>query len=187
MAVARQKITWVFPSDVCGWLTETEGECLRCLCDDKRVLEIGSYCGKSTICIAQAATSVVAVDPHNGYKTTAGADTYSTCKANLSRYNCENVEIVRAMSEEWAANYNGIGFDVVFIDGNHQCDAVWTDIRIAERFLNDGGVIAFHDYRITPKEHDGRWDAAVTKAVDEYIASGATLLSRHGTIGVVKP
>jgi len=188
MAVAGKIIHWTFPADIAGWLSETEGVALRTLCEYKRVLEIGSYCGRSTVCIAQAAISVVAVDPHSGLKTTTmPRDTYMTCKANLARYQCNNVEVVRATSDEWAATYSGPAFDVVFIDGNHQYAAVLSDIAIAERVLAANGVILFHDYRLMPNEHDGRWDAAVTKAVDEYIAGGATLISRHGTIGVVRP
>lgn len=188
MGVASETLAWTFPSEIDGWLSEVEGNALRQLCDGKCVLEIGSYCGRSTVCIAQVAEWVVAVDPHSGLETTTKPrDTYMTCKANLARYQCDNVDVVRATAEEWSAAYNGPPFDVVFIDGNHQWEAVNRDIRIAERVLAAGGLIAFHDYRLTPYEHDGRWDAAVTKAVDQYIAGGATLVSRHGTIGVVKP
>src|SRR5690606_30630361 len=46
-----------FPSDVQGWLSYREGKTLYDLARGKRVLEIGSYCGRSTICLAQSAVS----------------------------------------------------------------------------------------------------------------------------------
>src|SRR5258708_4656047 len=44
-----------FPEEVCGWLTDAEGRKLAELAADKRVLEIGSCEGRSTICMAQVA------------------------------------------------------------------------------------------------------------------------------------
>ena len=35
-----------------GWLTQAEGDKLARLAEGKKVLEIGSYCGRSTIAMA---------------------------------------------------------------------------------------------------------------------------------------
>ena len=47
--------------------------------------------------------------------------------------------------------------------------------------------MAFHDYRKSPREHDGGWDAGVTMAVEDILSDGANLLERHGTVAVVRP
>ena len=36
-------------------------------------------------------------------------------------------------------------FDIVFIDGNHECEQVYRDVQNALKALNDGGVIVMHD------------------------------------------
>lgn len=178
---------WVFPADVEGWLTMTEAKGLASLAYKKRVLEIGSYCGKSTICMAQVADSVVAVDPHDGRATDKPKGTLIEMMTNLSKYQVGNVTIQQATSADWAATFDGAPFDVVFIDGAHDYASVKQDIEIAERFLAPDGLIAFHDYREHPREHDGRWDPDVTQAVNEYLGLGAELLARHGSVAVVKP
>src|SRR5256885_7585861 len=64
-------------ADVPGWLTDEEGEALYELarvCTGKGVIvEIGSWKGKSTICLgrgsqAGAALPVYAIGPHAGYR-----------------------------------------------------------------------------------------------------------------------
>lgn len=166
-----------FPGDVDGWLTYTEGRALFELAKCKRVLEIGAYCGRSTICLAQSATSVVSLDTWDGRGTPRPRNTYDEFVLNLSRYGIANVDTMT----------DGGHYDLVFIDGDHSYGAVREDIETACRMLSDGGIIALHDYRTRHGEHDQGWDPGVTQAVDEMLASGATLLSRHGTIAVVKP
>lgn len=63
--VPEQKADW-FPRKVVGWLTEEEGIELARLAEGKICLEIGSYCGRSTICLAQKARSVGALDTFDG-------------------------------------------------------------------------------------------------------------------------
>lgn len=174
-----------FPYDVDGWLLPQEGRALYDLARDKGVLEIGSYCGKSTICLAQSARSVVAVDPHDGSGTPKPRDTWMEFNANLDHYGV--AAIVIPWRGRMADLYPDGTVDLVFIDGAHDLDSVRQDIESARRFLKPDGLIAFHDYRSSPGQIDGRWDPGVTEAVDEFLAAGAELVSQHGTIAVVKP
>ena len=168
--------TW-FPRDVAGWLTITEGEALRDLAQGKRVLEIGSYCGRSTICLAAEAEEVVSIDPHDGRGTPHPRDTFSEFLDNLERYGCQNkVVALRGTSEGLKL---GQRFGLVFIDGAHDADSVRGDIRVALDNLEPGGLIAFHDY------HDV--DPGVVVAVDELLAEGGQLLKTHDSLAVVKP
>lgn len=67
-------------------------------------------------------------------------------------------------------------FDVVFIDGLHQCDQVLRDIHNALGVLNPGGVVVVHDclpanaYMATADRHTGLWCGDVYKAVAWYFS-----------------
>jgi hypothetical protein len=167
-----------FPYDVDGWLSFVEGEALFNLARGKRVLEIGSYCGRSTICLAQSASWVVSVDPHDSRGTlTERRDTYAILDNNLDRYDVgDNVRLHACTSSAFASSEFDARFDLVLIDGDHAYKAVKADIEVAVRLLNLDGLLAFHDYN----------DPRVKKAVDELIDDGGELLSIHGTLAVVR-
>lgn len=173
-----------FPSEINGWLHESEGRLLASISDGKDVLEIGSYCGKSTVCIARAAKSVVSVDFHDGRTTPNERSTYQEFLSNLERYGvedkvaCVHPDLQHELNQE---------FDVVFIDGDHDESAVRRDVDTAMRVLRPGGVIAFHDFREVPGDFDGRWDEGVTKTVKSLLADGAVLIEKRGTVAVVQP
>lgn len=173
-----------FPSDVAGWLTEEEGRALSEAASGHHVLEIGSYCGRSTICLAQTAESVVSVDPHDGRGTPSPRETYSEMLSNLARYGvAEKVTaIVGAVQDAPNGTYG-----LVFIDAAHDYPSVSQDIIAALRRLAPGGRLAFHDYRCRPMEYDGGWDAGVKVAVDELLRGGAEIVSRTGTVIVLDP
>jgi predicted O-methyltransferase YrrM len=175
-----------FPHDVEGWLLPEEGRALADLARGKRVLEVGSYCGRSTVCIAQTADHVVSVDPHDGRGTPRPKGTFDSLRDNLDRYGLRNVKTLVGTMTDGTADFL-VPFDLIFIDGAHDADSVRADIKASLPLLNDGGLLAFHDYRNRPGEHDGRWDPGVTQAVDELIAGGGELLSTHGTLAVVRP
>lgn len=165
-----------FPRDIPGWLCEDEGKALAELARGKRVLEIGSYCGLSTICLARTAEHVTAVDYFDGRATPKPRGTFDEFKANIERYGvADRVEVCHPDAEIPLPEY-----DLAFIDGNHRREAVEQDIEKALAVLKPDGLIAFHDYsRAT--------DFDVCEVIDEFIASGAELLSVHNTLAVVKP
>lgn len=176
-----------FPHDVDGWLLYEEGKALYELARGKRVLEIGSYCGKSTICLAQTARHVVSVDPHDGRGTPQPKDTFATFRDNLARYGvAEIVDTRRAVASKVGLEAEP-GFDLVFIDGAHDFASVDADIAWSRERLAAGGLLTFHDYRRRPGEHDGGWDPGVTQAVDALLAAGGQLLMTRGTLAVVRP
>src|SRR5262245_23187686 len=177
-----------FPHDVEGWLAVPEGEALADLAAGKRVVEIGSYCGKSTVCLAQTAESVASIDPHDGRDTPTPGGTLERFRDNLERFGvADRVAIHVGTADQVAPTLPARSFDVAFIDGAHDERSVQSDILHALRLLRPGGLLAFHDYRKYPGEFDERWDPGVTAAVDELLASGATLERRFRSVAIVRP
>src|SRR5690606_2342502 len=85
-AVKCSPVPNAFPYDVEGWLQPSEGTVLAELATEKDVLEIGSYCGRSTICMARTASHVTAVDYFDGRGTPTPKDTLTDFHRNLQRY-----------------------------------------------------------------------------------------------------
>lgn len=165
--------------NVTGWLRPEEGAALERLARGKRVLEIGSYFGLSTVCMARVAESLTSVDPHDGRGTAEPGNTLPKFRENLAAYGLtEKVNVIVGTST--TAELTG-PFDLVFIDGAHDAESVRADVIVALGVLAPGGVIAFHDYRSLR-------DPGVALAVDEFIAaSGSELMSVSGTVAAVRP
>lgn len=170
---------FVFPSDVQGWLTEKEGRKLSEIAVGRDVLEIGAYCGRSTICLAQTAMRVLSLDCWDGRATPAPKQTLEKWKDNCERYGVADRVLAIDNSLRFSIPFFWM-VDVAFIDADHSADAVREDIRLALQTLR-GGLIAFHDY------NPGNMNCGVTVAVDEYLATGAKLLSLTDTLAVVEP
>lgn len=186
----RRTDGFVFPFDVPGWLLPYEGESLVELARGRRVLEIGSYCGKSTICLARSAECVTAIDPFDGRATPDPIGTFKTFTESLERYGVAGkvYPFIGTTAEAREAHTSEQGkYDLAFIDGDHEYDAVLADIAFASEMLAPDGLLVFHDYRRCFGEHDGGWDEGVTRAVNELLAGGGELISNHATLAVVKP
>jgi glycosyltransferase involved in cell wall biosynthesis len=147
-----------------GWLKDEEAEALivttrRALKehDVPTIVEIGSYCGKSTIVLASAARTanasarVYAVDPHEGVvgaedgldDVYVAAPTFEQFRRNIADAGlADMIEPIRLHSHEvpWRSP---IAF--LFIDGLHGYSSVARDFFHFERHLLDGAYVAFHD------------------------------------------
>jgi hypothetical protein len=178
---------FTFPHDVDGWLTVAEGAELSALAKGCDVLEIGSFMGRSTVCMARSAKHVLCIDPFDGRATSRPGDTMAAFLENLDKHGVRNrVEAIRGTSAECAEHVAGRRFDVAFVDGDHDAGAVLFDAGVARRSLKPGGLIAFHDYRTFPGEVDGRWDPGVTEAVDALLRDGYRLVKRVETLAVLE-
>lgn len=177
----------LFPHDVAGWLTEAEGQALARLAEGRTVLEIGSYCGRSTICLAQTATHVTSIDPHDGRSLSHLVQTHSTLEANLNRYGVRSHVAIRVGTTRTVAPdlLEHQRFDLIFIDGAHDRESVQTDLEWAVRLLAPGGIIALHDYRVG-QENEGQ-DWGVERAIDDFLAAGATVLECVESLVVTQP
>jgi hypothetical protein len=172
---------WHFPHDVGGWLTEAEGRALAALAGGRRVLEVGSYLGRSTVCLARTAASVDAVDPFDGRATPEPRPCRGRFAENLRRHGVAERVTAHVGTFADVAPHLEPGYDLVFVDADHRYESVRADVALALPLLRDGGVLALHDYR-RPR------DEGVTRAVDEYLASsGAALLAVVDHLALIRP
>jgi len=126
----------------------------RCRADPGHsVMEIGSYQGRSTAVLAAAlrgesgTAHLISVDPH--------AETSQ--HRDMVRLNVETTgEDARLIQiQDSVENLTGLlgpdAVSMVFIDGDHNYEAVQRDITCADRWLEAGGWMVLHDY--WPQEH----------------------------------
>jgi predicted O-methyltransferase YrrM len=151
---------WRFPAEVPGWLTAAEGLALARLAQDAEVLEIGSYHGRSTVCMAQVARRLDSIDWHQGDAGSGPGGTLPALKGTLWRFALrQTVQLHVARTAEVAPGLPARSFDLAFVDGAHDEESVRIDVRACQRLVRPGGVIALHDYGY----------ASVRRVADELI------------------
>ena len=178
----RSAVPGAFPHDVRGWLLPEEGAELARLANGKRVLEIGSYAGLSTICMARTALHVTCVDYWDGRATGSPCNTLEEFKSNIKRHKVEQKIAIRYPSDILPYQQ----YDMIFVDGSHEEDDVYTDLVYAADMLAPDGIIVAHDYR--PVQAGSLiCDPGVLAAVDRFVSHGAKLTHEIGSLAVIKP
>ena len=148
-------------SCVDGWMTDDQA---RRLFDaaastraGDRIVEIGSFRGRSTIVLASAApdgVEVVAIDPHagndrgpeeiEGFEDEA-ADDHQIFMANLAAAGVtERVRHLRTFSDTAHRDVAG-EIAVLYVDGAHRFAPARADIRTWGARVCDGGTMLIHD------------------------------------------
>jgi predicted O-methyltransferase YrrM len=152
-----------------GFLADDEAEALyqHALQESGKgpVLEIGSYCGKSTIYLGLACrqnnSTVFALDHHRGSEEhqageffhdpelfDAGegvVDTFREVRRNIDAAGLNETVVPLVAGSEAAARHWQTPLAMVFIDGGHSLDAALTDYRCWTAHLARGGILAIHD------------------------------------------
>lgn len=136
------------------------------------LLEIGTYCGKSTLYLAAAArcagTQVVTVDHHRGSEEhqpgwdyhdptlvdagTGRLDTLPTLRRVLADAGVEDEVIVVVAPAESLAAVWSTPLGLVFIDGGHTDDAAAADYACWAPKVALGGLLAIHDVFADPAD-----------------------------------
>jgi SAM-dependent methyltransferase len=144
-----------------GWLTDAQAARLGAAAErtapGARIVEIGSYHGRSTIVLAQAApagSEVVAIDPHAGndrgprqWTGTAdeGEADHRAFLANLERAAvADRVRHVRRPSQEALDAVDG-EVDVLYVDGAHRFAPASADLERWGSRVAPGGTLLVHD------------------------------------------
>src|SRR3990167_10654666 len=136
-----------------GWLSDREAAFLydvarKAAWRDGLVVEIGSFKGKSTVCMGLAVEDlrghIVAIDPHisdlehHGQGSSLLAFQHNVARAGLA----DVVTPIVARSQDVRWN-EPIAF--LWIDGDHSYEGATQDFERYAPHVVEGGVIAFHD------------------------------------------
>jgi MMP 1-O-methyltransferase len=168
-------------ADVPGWLTDDEGEALYELaraCTGKGVIvEIGSFKGKSTVCLglgsqAGASVPIYAVDPHQ--------ERFPEFKTNVQRAGIDElVRPVPSLSQPAADDFHE-PIELLFVDGAHEYELVLEDFEKWVPKVVDGGWVAFHDTTWTagPRKVVGHAVYRSRRFKDVKFVIGSTTIAR---------
>lgn len=164
-------------STVKGFLAADEGEALFRLALDAAAigpcLEIGSYCGKSTVYLGSACheknNTLFALDHHRGSEEHQRGeeyhdaelydnaidkmDSFPVFRDTLMRAELEATVVPIVSTSRVAARHWATPLGMVFIDGGHSLEAALCDYRSWSSHIALGGILAIHD--IFPDPADG--------------------------------
>ncbi len=169
-------------ADIPGWLTDEEGEALydlarRCR-GDGVIVEIGSWKGKSTVCLglgSRAGNSlpVYAVDPHADYR-------FGDFKTNVERAGIADLVRPIASLSQAAAEEFDEPIELLFVDGSHEYDLVLEDFEKWVPKVVAGGWVAFHDTTWTkgPRKVVGSAIYRSRRFADVRFVVGSTTVAR---------
>ena len=190
-----------------GFLAEDEGQALAAHAAATAAigpaLEVGSYCGKSTVYIGvackQAGGVLYAVDHHRGSEEhqlgeeyhdpelfdadAQKVDSFRAFRATLAAAELEDTVIPIVAPSGLAARGWAIPLGMVFIDGGHSLEAALTDYRSWVGHIASGGILAIHD--IFPDPNDG--GQAPYEIYKLAVASGLfEPLEQVNTLGILR-
>jgi predicted O-methyltransferase YrrM len=167
------------------------------------VLEVGTYCGKSTIYLAAAASqagqAVITVDHHHGSEEnqpgweyhdttlvdpeTGRLDTLPHFRNTLAGAGLDEAVIAIVGRSAEVARLWGVPLGMLFIDGGHTDAAAQADYESWAPFLARGGALAIHD--VFPDPADG--GQAPFRIYRRALASGAfTEVTVAGSLRVLE-
>lgn len=175
--------------EIRGWLYDDEKLELRRLAAGKRVVEFGSYAGKSTVCMARVATHVTAVDTFRGVSKdsrpdSAGLITWDAegelleeFERNIRRCGLrDRVTAVVQRAEEVVRSFDFTDIGLVFFDAEHSYECTYDCGYQLLRRTPRTCTIAFHDY--------SRGDRHVMQAVDQLVEDFDRQIRRVHTLAI---
>ena len=136
------------------------------------LLEVGSYCGKSSVYLGAACkhkqTILFAVDHHRGSEEHqlgeeyhdpdlydarfAKMDSFPQFRHTLARANLEDVVVPIVAPSVLAARFWSTPLGLVFIDGGHSMQAALNDYRSWAGHVIRGGFLVIHDVFSNPAD-----------------------------------
>lgn len=160
-----------------GFLDPIEGEALylyaKQYVKNDPCLEIGSYCGKSSVYLGSAVKEngqkLYSIDHHKGSEEQQpgeeyfdsdlinaegnGIDTLPFFLETIEKSKLNKFVIPIVSTSEEAYQDFTLNFDMVFIDGGHSEKAAQKDYELWSQRITKGGLLAIHD--VFPNPEDG--------------------------------
>ena len=160
-----------------GFLDPIEGEALYVYAKqyvrNDPCLEIGSYCGKSSVYLGSAVKEngqkLYSIDHHKGSEEQQpgeeyfdsdlinaegnGIDTLPFFLETIEKSKLDKFVIPIISTSEEAYQDFTLNFDMVFIDGGHSEKAAQKDYELWSQRITKGGLLAIHD--VFPNPEDG--------------------------------
>jgi predicted O-methyltransferase YrrM len=159
-----------------GFLDEDEGRCLYDIAlkasRSGPCLEIGSYCGKSTIYIGTACKInhgiLFSIDHHRGSEEqqpgepyfdpslfdprSGRVDSLREFRKTIEKADIEDTVVVLVSRSDVAARGWATPLGMVFIDGGHTMEAAFSDYACWSPHILPGGYLLIHDIFTDPAE-----------------------------------
>ncbi|MBO1333159.1 class I SAM-dependent methyltransferase [Streptomyces sp. VRA16 Mangrove soil] len=169
------------------------------------LLEVGTYCGRSTILLADAAraagVTALTVDHHRGSEeqqpgwdfhdpqtvdpVVGKMDTLPTFRRTLHAAGLEDHVVALVGKSPQVAKVWGGKLGFVFIDGGHTDEHATADYEGWAPHVADGGLLLIHD--VFPVKHDEWTGQAPYRVYLRALESGAfTEVSAHDSLRVLK-
>lgn len=128
------------------------------------ILEVGSYKGRSTICLALSSpkSNITAVDSYPPkFRKAKSEFIKNTYGYKISHFFMPSVKLAR----KWQTP-----LDLIMIDGNHSYRSVKADLESWYPHLKSGSYMMFHDYNVNydthvPPQYDDRY--GIRKVIDQ--------------------
>jgi predicted O-methyltransferase YrrM len=189
-----------------GFLPDDEASALRTAAASARPglwLEIGTYCGKSTVHLGGVArdrgAQLVTLDHHRGSEEnqpgwvwhdpelvdphTGRLDTLPSLRRTLYDAGLDDVVSVLVATTQQVARWWGSPLEFLFLDGNHTDDVAQHDYAAFAPHIVEGGLLAVHD--VFPDPADG--GQAPWHVVQRALAEGTFRpVSEHGSLRLLQ-
>jgi predicted O-methyltransferase YrrM len=194
-----------------GFLTEDEGRCLyetaSAVCPLGPALEVGSYCGKSTLCLGAACkengAALFSIDHHRGseeqqpgeeyfdpalFDAARGRiDTFPLFRQTLARAGLEQTVAPLVCGSAVAARQWATPLSLVFVDGGHSFSDAFADYSGWAGHIVAGGVLAIHDVFFDPAEGGQAPHRIYRMALASGLFSAETVVETLGLLRRVAP
>jgi len=151
-----------YRTDIKGWMFRQELEQLSRLASlvpkNGVIVEVGSFCGLSSVCLAMSADPYVSIYCYDFFGTLlyrnsdaevgVEVDCWKEFKENTKPY--YNVIPVKGFCPVEAKYTDSRPIDLLFVDAAHKNPEDWNIIEYFLPFMNVNGIISGHDYGCDP-------------------------------------
>jgi hypothetical protein len=140
----------IFPDGVRGWLTQDEGDLLVKAARGRIGLEVGTFCGRSTLLLGQVCPLLVTVDTHRGDRNIGIQDSLTEFLISLDRFEKKGllnrvIPVIGRIEDVGPLLAPGFA-SFIYIDAEHYEDTAEAGVRAVEHCASLDCIWAFHDY-----------------------------------------